>query len=36
MVVSTLLGGIANFVMTLVGFGILVSLVIARFNRGAA
>ncbi len=26
-------GGIANFVLTLVGFGIIVSLLLARFNR---
>jgi cytoskeletal protein CcmA (bactofilin family) len=29
-------GGIANLVMTLVGFGIIVSLVLARLNRGTA
>lgn len=29
------IGGVANFVMTLVGFGIIVSLLLARFNRGA-
>ena len=30
------IGGIANFVLTLVGFGIIVSLVLARFNRAPA
>jgi hypothetical protein len=30
------LGGIANFVLTLVGFGIIVSLLLARFNNNAA
>lgn len=30
------IGGIANFVLTLVGLGIIVSLVLARFNRGTA
>jgi hypothetical protein len=29
-------GGIANFVLTLVGFGIIVSLLLARFNRAPA
>jgi cytoskeletal protein CcmA (bactofilin family)/anti-sigma factor RsiW len=29
-------GGITNFVLTLVGFGIIVSLLLARFNRGPA
>jgi anti-sigma factor RsiW len=28
-----LIGGIANFILTLVGFGIIVSLLFARFNR---
>ena len=28
------IGGLANFVLTLVGLGIIVSLVLARFNRG--
>ena len=30
------IGGIANFVLTLVGFGVIVSLLLARFNRDAA
>lgn len=30
------IGGIANFVLTLVGFGIIVSLLFARFNNSAA
>ena len=30
------IGGLANFVLTLVGFGMIVSLLLARFNRGAA
>jgi anti-sigma factor RsiW len=30
------IGGIANFVLTLVGFGIIVSLLLARFNRAQA
>ena len=30
------IGGLANFVLTLVGFGVIVSLLLARFNRGAA
>jgi cytoskeletal protein CcmA (bactofilin family) len=30
------IGGITNFVLTLVGFGIIVSLLLARFNRGPA
>ena len=29
-------GGIANFVLTLIGFGIIVSLIFARFNRAPA
>ena len=29
-------GGIANFVLTLVGFGIIVSLLFARFNNATA
>jgi cytoskeletal protein CcmA (bactofilin family) len=28
------IGGIANFVLTLVGFGVIVSLLVARFSRG--
>jgi hypothetical protein len=31
-----IVGGIANFVLTLVGFGIIVSLLLARFNRQPA
>ena len=31
-----LIGGLANFLLTIVGFGILVTMVLARFNRGAA
>ena len=31
-----LIGGFANFVLTLVGFGVIVSLLLARLNRGAA
>ena len=31
-----LIGGLANFVLTLVGFGVIVSLLLARINRGAA
>ena len=30
------IGGLANFVLTLVGFGVIVSLLLARLNRGAA
>jgi anti-sigma factor RsiW len=30
------IGGIANFVLTLVGFGVIVSLLLARVNRGAS
>ena len=30
------IGGIASFVLTLVGFGIIVSLLLARFNRAPA
>jgi hypothetical protein len=30
------IGGIANFVLTLVGFGVIVSLLLARINRDAA
>jgi hypothetical protein len=30
-----LIGGFANFVLTLVGFGVIVSLVLARLNREA-
>ncbi len=30
------IGGLANFVLTLVGFGVIVSLILARINRGAA
>ena len=29
------IGGIANFVLTLVGFGIIVSLLLARLNRNS-
>ena len=29
------IGGLANFVLTLVGFGVIVSLVLARLNRGS-
>jgi hypothetical protein len=29
------IGGLANFVLTLVGFGVIVSLLVARFNRGS-
>lgn len=29
-------GGLANFLLTIVGFGIIVTLLLARFNRGAA
>lgn len=29
------IGGIANFVLTLVGFGVIVSLLVARFQRGS-
>lgn len=31
-----LVGGLASFLMTIVGFGMIVSMVLARFNRGAA
>jgi cytoskeletal protein CcmA (bactofilin family) len=31
-----LVGGLANFLLTIVGFGIIVTMVFARFNRGAA
>jgi cytoskeletal protein CcmA (bactofilin family) len=31
-----LVGGLANFLLTIVGFGILVTMVLARFNRGTA
>jgi cytoskeletal protein CcmA (bactofilin family) len=31
-----LIGGLANFVLTLVGFGVIVSLLLARLNRGSA
>ncbi len=31
-----LIGGLANFLLTIVGFGIIVTMVLARFNRGAA
>ena len=30
------IGGIANFILTLVGFGIIVSLLFARLNRAPA
>jgi cytoskeletal protein CcmA (bactofilin family) len=29
------IGGLANFVLTLIGFGVIVSLLIARFSRGS-
>jgi hypothetical protein len=29
------IGGVANFVLTVVGFGVIVSLLLARFSRGA-
>jgi hypothetical protein len=31
-----LVGGIANFILTLVGFGVIVTLVFARFTRAPA
>jgi hypothetical protein len=31
-----LVGGLANFLLTIVGFGMIVSMALARFNRGAA